>query len=851
MKYLFFLLIFGSVEMISQTSTPETPGVNLTNWNLVFQENFNYQNTADIDTKWKRQHGEKRYLTEQVFQKDRVILGIEDTIRVIKLQAKYHNEGIQNPDYWNNLYKNANGKIAKYSTGEIITNKKFLYGCIEARIKLPVGRGLFPGFWLMPTYRERQFKDSVPTNWNFDGYMLVGKRYPEEIDIIEQRSYFDPGTNTFNNHIYDFCMFFNDSTSGYKQAVDKVHYFEDTSLAGEWHTYSVKWDMFGQHYYIDGVHKFSNDLWSRSLPSHAESMNVIIGATIITNTSDSSQNPTSNSGSAFIDNTVIGSPTRLVSFADDFGIDDEEILIDWVRVYQEKKFNNPVVWTSGQSDKLGEFDFKNVDKLPIQITGNFITDDLTVADGDEIFIFSRDGLRSSLQRLTNKTTTQTLDLNTGQNISKTHHDVWEVKTIGSEIRESIGNEYMLNNWFIPSVVARTNYAVGDFDGVVGDELFITNDLNQYAVLMKFANTQNTTTLNYYLYNELYNNQTGFGTNKTIRSSNGTTNITRDFNIADKFIAGNFDINDTKDELLWINPLQKKLSILKYNGTGWQNLLETYAANGVVIGTWTVSVDDYYLAGNFDNIPGSNDELLCFNKATGLIHLYRLNISSGTWTKIWDNANTGTSTTPLKINDWWTNPSDEYLAGDYLGNGNTQLLCISRNGGYGFIYEFSFNQVSQNCVLNTKMQNINNERPELSKYISGNYSYVNKDEQITNTLFTMDLYKKCHELGCYDYRYSTTLTSFADALSPTPWTSTNRKNNVGKLENSDIEEQIYVFPNPSNGKTSILFNKKLSGQLLICSNDGKIIQDKKISEQKSLELNLGICCRWNIFCKSNY
>jgi beta-glucanase (GH16 family) len=71
-------------------------------------------------------------------------------------------EGLYDPDYHDpNNVKVDNGNLVitgkreehpplHYSTGWITSRQSWKYGRFEARIKLPVGRGIWPAFWMLP-----------------------------------------------------------------------------------------------------------------------------------------------------------------------------------------------------------------------------------------------------------------------------------------------------------------------------------------------------------------------------------------------------------------------------------------------------------------------------------------------------------------------------------------------------------------------------------------------------------------------------------------------------------------------------------------------------------------------------
>ncbi len=118
---------------------------------------------------------------------------------------------------------------ADYTSARIKTQGlfDFKYGKVEARIKMPVGQGLWPAFWMLGT------------NITEVGWPLCG-----EIDIMEHvsNSLYTHGTYHYDNggHVY-----FGDQT-----------YCDVT----QWHVYGVEWDEFSIKWFLDGVEFYSANI---------------------------------------------------------------------------------------------------------------------------------------------------------------------------------------------------------------------------------------------------------------------------------------------------------------------------------------------------------------------------------------------------------------------------------------------------------------------------------------------------------------------------------------------------------------------------------------------------------------
>ncbi len=120
---------------------------------------------------------------------------------------------------------------AKYTSTRMTTKgfQDFLYGRVEANIKIPAGRGTWPAFWMLPT-------DNVYGNWPRSG----------EIDIMEHVGY-DPNEVHMSVHTEAF----NHSINTQKTASLTV----PTALS-EFHKYRVDWTPYAVRGFVDDVQVF-------------------------------------------------------------------------------------------------------------------------------------------------------------------------------------------------------------------------------------------------------------------------------------------------------------------------------------------------------------------------------------------------------------------------------------------------------------------------------------------------------------------------------------------------------------------------------------------------------------------
>ena len=105
-----------------------------------------------------------------------------------------------------------------YSSGVITTQPSFsqTYGYFEAQLKLPVGAGLWPAFWMLSQADQAN----------------------EELDVMENIGVSTTAYSSVRYHV--------GSGSGITQTVP----VSDTS---QWHTYGMLWDASNIYFYVDEV----------------------------------------------------------------------------------------------------------------------------------------------------------------------------------------------------------------------------------------------------------------------------------------------------------------------------------------------------------------------------------------------------------------------------------------------------------------------------------------------------------------------------------------------------------------------------------------------------------------------
>ena len=123
----------------------------------------------------------------------------------------------------------------KYFSGRINTQKKhsLTYGRIEASIKVPKGKGIWPAFWMMPD------DESKYGQWPKCG----------EIDIMEVL-----GDNTKRTH----------GTIHFGEPHAQLHMTYDLKegdFSEEFHLFSIEWGPDEFRWYVDGVQFHSANTW--------------------------------------------------------------------------------------------------------------------------------------------------------------------------------------------------------------------------------------------------------------------------------------------------------------------------------------------------------------------------------------------------------------------------------------------------------------------------------------------------------------------------------------------------------------------------------------------------------------
>ena len=226
------LSVVGAAALVIGTTVPLATTVGTAaaaspvgeSWNLAFNDEFS---TATLDTaKW---HTCFYWAptTCTIETNNELELYTANNVSVgngnLKLQARK-----QSAVGWN-------GKTYGYTSGMVSTGGSpwsspakapgftFTYGYVEARVKVPAGKGLWPALWLLPNDHS----------------------WPPEIDIMEILG--DQPAQTHMNYHYT-------KADGSNGNVGKAWTGPDFSAG--WHTFGVDWQPGSLVWYVDGVERF-------------------------------------------------------------------------------------------------------------------------------------------------------------------------------------------------------------------------------------------------------------------------------------------------------------------------------------------------------------------------------------------------------------------------------------------------------------------------------------------------------------------------------------------------------------------------------------------------------------------
>jgi len=222
-KFLFtlFVVLLLSANIIhcqdkQVTTNPE--------WKLVWQDEFNgkilNKSKWNVLTRETSKHNELQfYVPDEVYLEN----------GNLRIRSQIRDYGIQH-----------------YTSGRLDTKGKlaFTYGRIEIRGKLPVGKGMWPAYWLYPQNRD----------WEMEYIMTEAIANGKETSIPELRPWYTEidimeYLGHESNVIYQAFHYY--SFKGVKQVSSGI-YRGKVSYADDFHIYVLEWEPDAIRWYLDG-----------------------------------------------------------------------------------------------------------------------------------------------------------------------------------------------------------------------------------------------------------------------------------------------------------------------------------------------------------------------------------------------------------------------------------------------------------------------------------------------------------------------------------------------------------------------------------------------------------------------
>lgn len=129
-----------------------------TKYKIVWQDNFSGK-VLDQNV-WGYELGNIRGNEQEHYSSSSDNISLKDGNLVLKVTDRPKEDQYRNTERLGN-----NARLVKYNSGSVRTHgkKEFLYGRIEAKAKLPKGKGVFPAFW------------TLGADFPIDGRMIVNK----------------------------------------------------------------------------------------------------------------------------------------------------------------------------------------------------------------------------------------------------------------------------------------------------------------------------------------------------------------------------------------------------------------------------------------------------------------------------------------------------------------------------------------------------------------------------------------------------------------------------------------------------------------------------------------------------
>lgn len=229
---LFFVFIAAGMMASCQKEYPgidydpyiKDSNLNYDDCKLVWSEEFEEDGLPD-ETVWDYESGYKRNYELQDYKKDEKYARVEDGKLIIEAHADVHE---------------TDGRQFEYSSASLHTkNKKgFKYGRIDIAAKIPVSRGMYPTFWMLPV-------EETYGSWPNSGQM--------DIMAYTYGSYWGTSyeKNTITSRIYSA---YTESGGEVEPGTGSV-----TTMENTYHLYSIAWKKKRIQFLLDNNVIFTYD----------------------------------------------------------------------------------------------------------------------------------------------------------------------------------------------------------------------------------------------------------------------------------------------------------------------------------------------------------------------------------------------------------------------------------------------------------------------------------------------------------------------------------------------------------------------------------------------------------------
>ena len=156
---------------------------------------------------------------------------------------------------------------------------------------------------------------------------------------------------------------------------------------------------------------------------------------------------------------------------------------------------------------------------------------------------------------------------------------------------------------------------------------------------------------------------------------------------DVILKGDFYQSDGKDELLICYSDNKYVEIYDFDGLKWDSKW-TNGGSGEVE-SWRLNDGDIFEIGDYNG--DGHENLLAISLNTKWSQLYL--IDDNGWNLVWHNNGNG------EIKWWYFNQGDKFIAGDFDGDGKDELLAVSLITKWSQLYSFENNEWIQDWSNN--------------------------------------------------------------------------------------------------------------------------------------------------------